>query len=336
MANKNLRLARIARFGHALLATVAIAASLGGCALWPSMTSDHDLNPRNDPTARIPCDTINYGLARRCAIVTRQELMKIEEDAVVLRRGAAYGIFALATASGAAAAFRASNDVLKSLAIGTASLVGLHAVANPDKQIMAAREGKREIDCAIRAADAQIELIRSQGADRVAQIFAQQVSRATGPQQDRTRRMANRLQDAITRNDVRAVARKLSYAVLDIRNRTREKLGDTIVGDLKTAEQAQRNYTVSIIGSVVRARAELQKQLREADSVRTPTPPATPSTGEREEVPPATTTPPAAPPAETAPPPGPKKTVIEALESVDHVLQSCTDTATYLAIVGGP
>lgn len=261
--------------------------------------------------------------------------MKVEADAVVLRRGAAYGVFALATASGAAAAFRASNDVLKSLAISTASMVGLHAVANPDKQIMAAREGKREIDCAIRAADAQVDLIRSNGADQVAQIFARQVAAAPAAQQDRTKRMANRLQDAITRNDIRAVARKLSYAVLDIRNRTREKLGDTIVGDLKTAEEAQRNYTVSIIGSVVRARAELQKQLREADSVRRPTAPAAP-TVEREDSPPAPSTPSGTPAEEPPTPPSPKKSVLEALESVDHVLQSCTDTATYLAIVGGP
>ncbi len=310
---------------------IFVATSLSGCAFWPTLKPAEDLDPTN--VSDFKCLTSNLPDAKKCALLTISELTKMMGDAGNVKRAAAYALLGIGTASGAVIALDGSKGVLEGLAIGTASLLGLITVVNPDAQRATLEAGIDATVCAYRAAQA-LETADSQSGSLTnlqTYSFAQHLRKVEASvmflgvgEEEKGMMKAEAIRSGFALETMsktttfaktaltaalNSAGEKLSASVLKIRSQVQKRLDDNLP-NLDTIASAQRDSVITMLGEVRRVQEEQRRQVRN--------PPSPPEPGDTE----ANLT------LQNA------QTFIQSTSGVSTVFQDCVDRATEAAVVG--
>jgi hypothetical protein len=133
------------------LSILALASTLSGCAVWPSLKDEAKL----EPTCKRPSSGSDLQAAYQCIEGARKELVDVETQAGYFNRAVAYTAVAGGTYAGyEATRTHPNHSLLKHAAIGIAALAGFSQVVDADQQVSAADAGIDALDCIRTAAEA--------------------------------------------------------------------------------------------------------------------------------------------------------------------------------------
>ncbi len=153
MSIGNFRLASLA------LSVVLLLITSSGCApIFPTFSSDIKDGDLRGDVSDLP-NSLKY------ASETRQELENALANTTNFKRGVVYTLFGIGTGVGGVIAFDASKTVIESLALTTATVLGLNEAVSPTKQMAIYEAGLDAIDCAVDAAQALAQTASQFGAD---------------------------------------------------------------------------------------------------------------------------------------------------------------------------
>lgn len=260
---------------------------LNGCSIFtPNLKADKDLKADGNPD--IPCITNEYDKARNCAIQTINEISELLADTGKFSMGMAYGLLGIGTVAGGVLAFDGSEKLLKGLAVGTGSLLGLNTVVNPDLRRTVLKKGLKDMVCALRAAEAVkaaagsdhptasfdagtliptiLSTIRSSNLNPMNQgiqsvLFTQRILALQTLSETNTQ-LVNSLKSAKINNPT-----TLSTAVINIRAEIREKLADTIP-DIEALASNQRNGIIDKVGEIVKRSADAKEAIAKTPDLK--------------------------------------------------------------------
>lgn len=266
-----------------------LALGLPGCALYPVMDGPEKFQPATE--TEIPCNTHDYSKAMQCAVRLNGELSKLTKGVHDYNLFSSYTAWFLGSVTGGVLAFDGGEDVLKGLALGAGSLVGLNAVVKPEEQRKIVSAAQTDLDCIVSVAssvhDAQgsaallavagesqaaIQGITDARMNAMSPILAAAKSGTPADAQAYFTYFKSQEQDqqfmvmAKTAREVSQsvvsetdIGGKLSKAVLDLRERVRQQLTKNSTIDEGTAKK-QRDLIVGMAGEIVKKRADLKRQ----------------------------------------------------------------------------
>ena len=123
-----------------------------GCAGNIKPIVDLDSNAVNN--SDFYCLTDDFNIARKCALYSVAEFAGLLQKNGNFDRRTAYSLLFLGTASAVATGFDFNEDVLKSAAVATGSIVGIREITSSDTRREVLQLGIKQMSCAIQAADA--------------------------------------------------------------------------------------------------------------------------------------------------------------------------------------
>lgn len=280
---------------RAIALSICVALSLSGCAFYPVLKNQQDFKPAT--TAGIPCNTQNYAIALQCAATLDEELSELTRGAQQYNLFSSYSAWFLGAVTGGVLAFDGGEGVLKGLAVGVGSLVGLNAVVKPEDQRKIASAAQKELSCIVSVAQAvhnaqgdeslsgvaeesqaaiqgityaragvmtqYINLGRSKAVPD-AQMF---VNLYKAQEQDQQYMVMAKTAQGVAESigSEAQIGGKLSKAVLTLRQRVVDQLSASSTID-ELAASKQRDLVVGMAGETVKKRADLRKQ-QEAASI---------------------------------------------------------------------
>ena len=276
---------------RAIALPILVALVLPGCAFHPVLDNAQNFNPGT--TEGIPCSTRIYSTALKCAATLNAELSEITKDAHDYNLGSSYTAWGLGTITGGVLAFGGDEDVLKGLAVGVGSLVGLNAVVKPDEQLKIARDAQKELQCVVSVAEAvhasqsnaNITGISDKSQRAIARITDDRANAMTpflvagengappkvdGRQiyslfmfqaQDQQFKVMSKTAEGVAASvgSESDLAANLSSSLLTIRGRVADQLA-AISSTKDDASKDQRDLVVGMAGEIIRKRADLKKQ----------------------------------------------------------------------------
>lgn len=275
--------------------SILLTLSFSGCAFYPVLKSQQDFKPAT--TAGIPCNTQEYAKAMQCAATLDGELSELTKGVHEYNLFSSYSAWFLGAITGGVLAFDGGEDVLKGLAVGVGSLVGLNAVVKPEDQRKIASAAQKELTCIVSVAEAvhnaqddtslngvaaesqtAIQRIATARANVMKPFIGVGRTKATPDAHAFLNLFRAQEQDqqyVVMAKTAREVAEsigseaeiggKLSKAVLNLRQRVIDQLSANSTIDDGAANK-QRDLIVGMAGETVKKRADLRKQ-QEAASV---------------------------------------------------------------------
>ncbi|WP_085908485.1 hypothetical protein [Kiloniella majae] len=281
-----------------LVLLISVSTIMSACATWPKLKDDNKLDVTNAGNSK--CYEAQH--AKACALLTITEISELLEDAGDFDRITAYTLLGIGTATGATLAFDGSEDLLKGLAIGTGSLLGLDSVVNTDGQKTVLKAGLKSMACAYRTVltleETSLKLHDKSSLDEInspltftsytkAYNFLPNNTDLTGKSADELRYIAfvsgqglleehafealshsgNQITTSLDSARVSAY-QKLSAAVINIRAEVRRGLAET-VPNLDEIERDQSKRIVDMVGEVIKRRADLEEKEKNAGAGNT-------------------------------------------------------------------
>lgn len=274
---------------RAIALLILVTLSFSGCAFYPVLKSQQDFKPAT--TEGIPCNTQDYAIAMKCAATLDAELSELTKGVHEYNLFSSYSAWFLGAVTGGVLAFDGGENVLKGLAVGVGSLVGLNTVVKPEDQRKIASAAQKELTCIVSVAEAVHD---AQGDANLKRVAAQSQTAIQGIDTARANAMTPfisvgrtkatpdvqaflklfRAQEqgqqyvvmAKTAREVAAsvgstteIGGKLSKAVLNLRQRVIDQLSANSTVDDGAANK-QRDLIVGMAGETVKKRADLRKQ----------------------------------------------------------------------------
>lgn len=268
-----------------------LALGLPGCAFHPVLDEEKEF--KASTVEGLPCITTDYSKALKCANTLSSELYEISKGAQEYNLFSSYTAWGLGSVTGGVLAFDGGEDVLKGLAVGVGSLVGLNAVVKPDEQLKIASKAKTELQCLISVAqqiraaqlDNNVQGITARGNQTLTQMD-QQRSAAMAPfmnaagagaapavsanqlytlimyqaQDQQFKALKQATEDlANALGTEQSLAGELSGSVLELRGRVADQL-QALSKTNDDAAKDQRDLVVGMAGEIVKKKAELRKQ----------------------------------------------------------------------------
>lgn len=279
----------------ALVALVSVVVLSGCGTMWPSIDSDKNLKPTS--AASSPCITDNYDTARKCALLTIDEISTLLESTGKFDRTAAYTALGLGTITGGVLAHKGSENSLRNLAVLSGGMLGLTSVVSTKQQRTILDKGLKEMTCSLRIADSlqssslslniadanfanlnsrptinAISADKKMSALRATDVFSSLNDAGEKALAIWARTREAMHLEALTKSYVSnfqalnsaqaSVATKLSAAVIDIRASLRSGLAD-LSSNPNDVLKTQSNRIVDMAGEVIRKRADLEKKASE-------------------------------------------------------------------------
>lgn len=279
-----------------VLTALLSASVLSGCGtMWPSIKADKSLSPTS--AAPLPCITDSYDTARKCALLTIDEISTLLESTGEFDRATAYTALGLGTVTGGVLAHKGSENTLKNLAVLSGGLLGLTSVVSTKQQRTILDKGLKEMTCSLRIAESlqssslslnvanasfsnlnssppikTISADTKMGALHAANTFSSFTDAGAKALAISARTREAMHLEALTKSYVSnfqalnsaqaSVATKLSAAVIDIRASLRSSLAD-LSANPNDVLKTQSNRIVDMAGEVIRKRADLEKKATE-------------------------------------------------------------------------
>jgi hypothetical protein len=278
------------------LTALLSASVLSGCgAMWPSIKADKNLHPTSATSS--PCITDNYDTARKCALLTIDEISTLLESTGKFDRATAYTALGLATVTGGVLAHNGSDNTLNNFAVLSGGLLGLISIVGTKQQRTILEKGLKEMTCSLRITESlqssslslgvanasfvnqnsssSIKTISADvkmGALHAANTFSSLTDAGAKALAISARTREAMHLEALTKSYVSnfqalnsaqaSIATKLSAAVIDIRASLRSNLAD-LNESPNDVLKTQNNRIVDMAGELIRKRADLEKKATE-------------------------------------------------------------------------